>query len=144
MAILLSLFSENTYCLETGYLVYVSGLVVSDHAISGLGNGSPSSLQIQAHTNIPARVCLLMCTKCSTPITVFLSPLFTSIHFGIYFGIILTMARTFKLLTQTEISGLVFLYSGLILPHLAPAFSAVVYTFPTIAKPSPSFTFLCL
>lgn len=99
MAIFLSFVSENTYSLETGYLLllaYVSVLVVSNHAISGLGNDSPSSLQIQAHTNSPARVCLFMCTKCSTSITVFLSPLFTPIGFGIYFGIILTMVRTFK------------------------------------------------
>lgn len=36
--------------------------MISNHAISGLGNDSPS-LQTQARTNIPSRVCLLMCSK---------------------------------------------------------------------------------
>lgn len=75
----------------------VSVLVVSNNAIFLFGKWfslffTNSSTYKYSSKSLPA-----VCTKCSTPIAVLLSPSFAPIHFGIYFAIILTMVRTFKM-----------------------------------------------
>lgn len=117
--------------------------MASNHAISGLRNYSPPSLQAQVHTNIPARVCLLMCTKmqkyshrCYPN-----SFMYTHLVWDLFWNhshCDKNLWVTYGILNQWL--GL----SGPLFAHLAPAFFAYVYSFAPLQQTPPSFTFFSL